>query len=65
MDPDDSEHPDVSKRLRPSSSRQKYIAKSDSDENNDDCVDDGNGDGAATDAEDAACQLSIPTRSSS
>ena len=61
LDPDNSECPDVSKRPRPSlaSSRQKYIAKSDSDENDDDCVDDGNGDGAATDAEDGVIDTDV------
>ena len=50
LDPDNSERPDVSKRPRPSSSRQKNIVESDSDESNDYCVDHDNGkvDGAAT-----------------
>jgi hypothetical protein len=50
LDPDNSERPDVStwKRPRPSSSHQKNIVESNSDENDEDCVDDGKGDGAAT-----------------
>ena len=59
LDPDNAERPDMSKRPHASSSHQRKIVMSDSDENDNDCVDDGNGDGAATDVEDAVIDTDV------
>jgi hypothetical protein len=57
LDPDNSKRPDVSKR--PRFSHQKKIVESDSDENDDNCVDEGNGDGAATNVEDVVIDTDV------
>ena len=57
LDPDNFECPNVSKQ--PCPSHQKNTVELDSDENDNNCVDDSNGDGAATNVEDAVINMDV------